>query len=209
MVGEVKSALHFIHCSSPVAMSTLPECSDGAIVPPGADAAASRLKVPAIDPNRVYLLGYSMGAAVALHAAALLPQIAGVAAFGGWTPFEQGRNSSSASAVATGGNRMIYSTHALLPRLGIFSEDLQAPLPYDYSELIASIAPRPTLLYAPLSDRFAVPSAVAEAANSASRAWGGNETNFAFVQPEAPSQFAAAEIAAALRWAESFIARNE
>ena len=113
MVGEVESALHFIRCSSPVAANTLPECSDGEFF----SGAYAQLKVPALDHERVFVLGYSMGAIVALHAAALLPQIAGVAAFGGWTPFEASRNSSSASAVATGGNRMVYSTHALLPRL--------------------------------------------------------------------------------------------
>ena len=41
---------------------------------------------------------------------------------------------------------MIFSTHALLPRLGLFSESLGTPLPYDYAELIAEIAPRPALL---------------------------------------------------------------
>lgn len=200
MVGEVESALHFIRCSSPTAANTLPECSDGELF----DGTYTKLKVPALDHDRVFLLGYSMGAIVALHAAALFPQIAGVAAFGGWTPFEPSRNSSSASAVATGGNHMIYSTHALLPRLGLFSENLQASLPYDYTELIASIAPRPTLLYAPTGNRFTLPSAIAAAASTASRAWGG-KANFTFSTPEAPSDFASVEIAAALHWAESVV----
>ena len=203
MVGEVESALHFIHCSPPGANNTPPECSDG-----NAWESHAQLNVPALDTTRVFLLGYSLGATVALHAAALFPKtIAGVAAFGGWTPFEAGRNSTSASAIAMGGNRMIYSIYGLLPRLGIFSEDLHAQLPYDYAELIASIAPRPTLLYAPLGNRFTVPSAVAAAARNASQAWGSSSSaNFTFFTPQAPSEFASAEIVAALHWAEAFVA---
>jgi hypothetical protein len=48
-----------------------------------------------------------MGAIVALHAASLIPQVAGVAAFGGWSPFEAGRDPNSAENLATGGNSMI------------------------------------------------------------------------------------------------------
>ena len=97
---------------------------------------------------------------------------------------------------------MIYSRHALLPRLGLFSESLQAPLPYDYAELIAEIAPRPILLYAPTGNRFALPGAVATAVQEASKAWRrtGASTNFSFLAPETPSNFASAEISAALRW---------
>jgi pimeloyl-ACP methyl ester carboxylesterase len=198
MVGEVESALHMIHCAAPQAFNTLPECSDGELF----DGTYQKLRLPAFDEERVYLIGYSMGAAVALHAAALLPGVAGVASFGGWTPFENGRNASSASVVATGGNQMVYSTHALLPRLGLFSESLQAPLPYDYAELIAEIAPRPILLYAPTGNRFTLPGAVATAVSEASKAWqrSGSNKNFTFLTPDAPSDFTSAEISAALRW---------
>ena len=102
---------------------------------------------------QVFLLGYSMGSIVGLHAAAMLPphRIAGVAAFGGWTPFRENYGR------ATGGNKMLYSTHALLPRLGLFGQSNQSSsIPYDYAELISSIAPRPVLLRSPTQDRFAV-----------------------------------------------------
>lgn len=66
----------------------------------------------------MFLVGYSTGAAVALHAAAVLPpsQIAGVGVVGGWTPMR-----ANGGNVTTGGNRMIYETHALIPRLGLFA----------------------------------------------------------------------------------------
>jgi hypothetical protein len=100
-----------------------------------------------------------MGAVVALHAAAMLPseRIAGVAAFSGWSPFRDGGGNGSACNAGVGGagadnapgrqlNQQLYKTHALLPRLGFF-EGNEAAVPYDYDELIAAIAPRPTLLY--------------------------------------------------------------
>ena len=76
MVGEIEAALDALHCLAPGAAATLPECADGSShVPP-----YGPLDVPPLDPTAVHLLGYSMGSIIALHAAALLPQIASVAA---------------------------------------------------------------------------------------------------------------------------------
>ena len=49
---------------------------------------------------------------------------------------------------AIGGLRRLSELHALLPRLGAFIGK-EAQVPYDYDELLAAIAPRPTLLYTP------------------------------------------------------------
>lgn len=76
-----------------------------------------------------------MGAIVGLHAGALLPRVASVGVFGGWSPM-RGR------VPGLEGNRMLYQTHALIPRLGYFQGN-ETNVPYDYDELIAAIAPRP------------------------------------------------------------------
>lgn len=118
----------------------------------------------------MHLLGYSMGAAVALHAAALQPRqarvtpLAGLATFGGWTPMRSG-----GGGAATGGNRRIYEAHALLPRLGLFDLHGSSPsqVPYDYDELIGSLAPTPLYMHLPSLDRSAVAEEVAAAAASA------------------------------------------
>ena len=130
----------------------------------------------------------------------MLPGVAGVAAFGGWTPFRD-----ASSAVCTGGNRYLFETHALIPRLGLFQDDVRA-VPYDYDELIASIAPRPVLLHAPKLNRFADPAAVATAAAAAAKAWGGGSGDaFVFATPNNVSSFGSDEIAAALHWVGSFV----
>ena len=104
---------------------------------------------------------------------------------------------------------MLYETHALIPRLGLFQDREQA-IPYDYPELIAAIAPRPVLLHAPLRDRFAVPSAVTAAASVASRAWQetGSDQAFIFSAPNTSSDFRSPEVAAALKWVDNFVAEG-
>ena len=192
MVGEIEAALDALHCLAPGAAATLPECADGSShVPP-----YGPLDVPPLDPTAVHLLGYSMGSIIALHAAALLPQIASVAAFGGWTPF-------GGAPAAGGGLRWLYETHALLPRLGHFDGEGRKP-PYDYAELIGAIAPRPALLYSPLRHRFANATAVAAAAKEAAAAWAAANASAALEveAPDTPSDFRGPEVERALRWVE-------
>jgi len=144
------------------------------------------------------LVGYSMGAAVALHAAAVLPpsQIAGVGVVGGWTPMR-----ANGGNVTTGGNRMIYETHALIPRLGLFA-GREHEIPYDYDELLAAVAPRPALIYTQKGNRFADYTQVAAAVNIAKKAWvsKGAEDKLQWSAPDAPSDFSDPEIAAVLEW---------
>jgi len=104
---------------------------------------------------------------------------------------------------------MLARTHALLPRLGLFEGAggaiASSRVPYDYDELIAAIAPRPTLIYAPACNRFADASGVATAATKAGAAWGTHRDAFAFTQPDAPSDFRDAEVAAAIEWVGSVV----
>ena len=202
MVGEVSAALDFVACADP---SMSAHGSDGSTQCTYGNhwgGAYAKLHVPPLDRKRVYLVGYSLGAVVGLHAAALYKGVAGVAAFAGWTPMQ-----CTANTTATGGNRMLYETHALVPRLGLFAGKEDA-IPYDYAELIAAIAPRPTLLFAPLRNRFAVASAVERAAVAAGKAWSaaGADHAFTFTQADAPSDFKTREIGAALAWVKAQLA---
>ena len=69
--------------------------------------------IPEIDLDHVYIMGYSLGGNVALHAAALDDRVSGVAAFAAFTPF-----ASDTAGKPTGGLRRLAEMHALLPRLG-------------------------------------------------------------------------------------------
>lgn len=198
MVGEVHAALDFIRCVSPAAVAG--ECPD----PEVHTNTYPALDLPLLDASRVYLLGYSLGALVALHAAALAPPgraIAGVAAVGGWTPFRDG-----GGGAATGGLRLLYDTHALLPRLGLF-ESRAHDVPYDYDELLAALAPRPTMLYAPTADRFANATSVGHALEAARAAWAasGAPANLEVHTPNEPSDMRDAQIAATLSWVERVV----
>jgi len=105
-------------------------------------------KSPEFDSRRVYLLGYSLGGMVALHAAALDQRVSGVACFSGFAPWR----SANDDARATGGLARLWQWHALIPKLGLF-EGREADLPYDYDDLLRLIAPRPCLIVAPERDR--------------------------------------------------------
>ena len=198
MVGEVFSALDMIQCAS---ASPEAHCADGE----GHTGTYPPLTLPLLDPARVYLMGYSLGATVALHAAALTPpgrSVAGVAVFGGWSPLRSG-----AGGQATGGLRMLYETLGLIPRLGDFEGRL-AQIPYDYDELITSLAPRQLLIYAAAGNRFAVASEVStviEQANQTWRAKGAGDKLETHTPATAVSEMRKAELAVALSWVERVV----
>jgi hypothetical protein len=123
---------------------------------------------PRVDPSAIFLVGYGLGGAAALHAAALDARVAGVAAVSGWSPL---RGDADAPGTPSGGMRRWWELHATQPRLGWFSGAAPAPpmgrqeqLPYDYELcVLPAVAPRPVLTYQPLGDRANNASGVAAA----------------------------------------------
>jgi len=104
-------------------------------------------KLPEFDPEKMFLLGYSLGGMVALHAAALDERVAGVASFCGFTPMR-----NDGDDCPTGGIRRWWQWHALQPKLGLF-HSRESEIPYDYDDLIRAVAPRPCLVYSAKKDR--------------------------------------------------------
>ena len=105
--------------------------------------------IPQLDPDRVFLLGYSAGALTAMYTAALESRVAGTACFSGWTPMRLGTN------------QRLWKLHALAPRLGLY-HGRESELPLDYEDIFQLVARRPCLLVTPKRDRFADPDAIAE-----------------------------------------------
>ena len=95
------------------------------------------------------------------------------------------------------GNARLFDLHALVPRLGLFQED-PSKIPYDFDELLAEIAPRPTLLVTPSRDRNADPEAVAACVSAASAAWPPGA--LATAAPDGPTTFGANETALLVEW---------
>jgi len=100
---------------------------------------------PCVD--RVFLAGYSVGGAVALHAAAEDARVAGVASVSGFEPLRSG-----AAVRRSGGNRRWFELHATQPQLAWFN-GTETDIPYDFDDVIGLVKPRPALVYAPLQDR--------------------------------------------------------
>lgn len=106
--------------------------------------------IPRVDPHRVYLAGYSVGGAAALHAAAFDPRVAGVATVSGWTPMR-----SDTDARPSGGVRRWWQWHATQPRLGWFAgAGAEAGIPYDYDDVLRLVSPRPVYVHQPAADRM-------------------------------------------------------
>ena len=115
----------------------------------------------AIDPTRISVFGYTIGGTVGLYAAALDPRITSVVSISGFTPMR-----TDTAGRGTGGLARYSEERALLPRLGFFIGN-ESRLPYDFDELIATIAPRPVLVVEPTMDRATTPADVRQAVDRA------------------------------------------
>ena len=103
----------------------------------------------AVDPSRIYLVGYALGAKVGLMTAALEERVKGVAAVCGVDPLRLNK-----AEKGTEGLQHYSHLHGLLPRLGFFVGQ-ENRLPFDFDEVLAAIAPRCALIVAPTLDRYA------------------------------------------------------
>jgi dienelactone hydrolase len=122
-------------------------------------------KEPNVDPQRISLFGYTLGGAVALHTAALDPRVKSVVSISGFTPMR-----TDTADRPTGGLARFSIERPLAPRLGLFI-GREAQVPYDYDDLLASIAPRPVRVVQPSMDRDATPADVRAAVEQARKAY--------------------------------------
>jgi pimeloyl-ACP methyl ester carboxylesterase len=118
-----------------------------------------------VDPQRIYLFGYSMGGMVGLYSAALDSRVKGVVSICGFTPMR-----TDTADEGTGGIARYSYEHELLPRLGFFVGH-ESQIPYDFDEILATIAPRPVLVIQPQLDRDATPADVHKAIESAKQVY--------------------------------------
>jgi dienelactone hydrolase len=102
-----------------------------------------------VDPRRIYLMGYALGAKVGLLTTAMDDTVRGVVAVSGLFPMRL-----HTPAKGTEGLEHYAHLHGLLPRLGFFVAQEQR-VPFDYDEVLALAAPKRVLIVAPELDRFA------------------------------------------------------
>ncbi len=102
-----------------------------------------------INSSQIVVLGYSLGANVGLYSAAMDERIAGIISIAGFTPMRTNTLEKGTEGI------MAYShLHGLMPRLGFFVGN-ESRIPYDYHELLATLAPRSVLIIAPEYDKDA------------------------------------------------------
>jgi pimeloyl-ACP methyl ester carboxylesterase len=149
-----------------------------------------------IDPKRIFVAGYSLGATVGLYAAALDERIAGVISVAGFTPM---RLSTAEKGIE--GIRAYSHLHGLLPRLGFFAGN-EARVPYDYHEVLACIAPRPMLVVAPAMDKDAVAGDVRRCIDEAQKIYRlyGTTDRLQLSVPDDYSRFSAVMREKAYQW---------
>lgn len=110
------------------------------------DAAAA---LESIDGERIYLLGYALGAKVGLMTTALDDRVRGMAAICGVDALRLGTPLNGTEGIGHYAH-----LHGLIPRLGFFSGH-EDRIPFDYDEVLALAAPKPLLIVAPEKDRYA------------------------------------------------------
>lgn len=99
-----------------------------------------------IDATRINLVGYSLGAKVALWTAAFDQRPAAIVSIAGITPLRTSNH--------TEGIRAYSHLHGLLPKLGFYVNEPDT-LPVDYDDVLRQITNRSVLLIAPEHDRYA------------------------------------------------------
>ncbi len=103
--------------------------------------------LPYVDAARVCAIGYSLGAMVGLHLAALdTGRLAGLGVVCPPAPFGTVADQNAAIAYWS-------KVTMLLPQLGRFAGE-RSMVPYDIHDLLACLAPRPTLAVTPRWDRY-------------------------------------------------------
>lgn len=157
--------------------------------------------VPPTDPGKIYICGFAYGGMVGLYATALDERIAGLACFSGFTPMR-----TDTDAKPTGGIRQYWQWHALMPKLGLY-HGKESTIPFDYDDVLALIAPRKCLIYAPTRDRFADSEDVKACIMKTKALWQ-DEDALTFVSPDDICRFQREQQDALVRWFEAMVAKG-
>jgi pimeloyl-ACP methyl ester carboxylesterase len=124
-----------------------------------------------IDRDRIFVVGYGLGAMVASHLAALDDRPAGYVLVAPPQPF------AADDPEVTGGIRRWSKDRMWIPRLGAYIGN-EANVPYDLPDLIEAMAPWPVLILAQEWDRETVEADLDEAVKTAQHAFPKDQLDF-------------------------------
>jgi dienelactone hydrolase len=117
-----------------------------------------------VDPERIYLAGYALGAKLGLFCAALNAGIRGVVAVCGVDTLRVDHPNEIE------GIRQCSQLHGLLPRAGFFVQNSRR-LPFDFDQVLALAAPKKVTLICPTLDRYVDPATLREHLDAAKKAY--------------------------------------
>src|SRR6185295_18959221 len=100
------------------------------------------VSLPEVDPHRIGAIGHSLGGHNSLFLAAFEPRIAAVVTSCGFTSFRK----------YYGGNLTGWSHAGYMPRIASLYGKSPERMPFDFSDVLVAIAPRPVFINAPLHD---------------------------------------------------------
>ena len=99
--------------------------------------------LPGVDPQRIAVIGHSLGGHNALFLAAFDQRVKATVTSCGWTPFHQ----------YYGGKKLVnWAQDRYMPRVRDVYESDPDRMPFDFQEVIAAIAPRAVFSSSPLRD---------------------------------------------------------
>jgi pimeloyl-ACP methyl ester carboxylesterase len=98
--------------------------------------------LPQVDRNRIGVIGHSLGGHNALFVAAFDPRLKAVVTSCGFNSF----------FAYAGGNLAGWSHAGYMPRIATIYGNEPGRMPFDFTEVLAAIAPRPVFISAPLRD---------------------------------------------------------
>lgn len=98
--------------------------------------------MPEVDPEKIAVIGHSLGGHNALFLAAFDRRVKAVVTSCGFTSFRK----------YMGGNLSGWSHKGYMPRIAEIYDKNPARMPFDFTELLACLAPRPVFISAPIND---------------------------------------------------------
>ncbi|HXX93677.1 MAG TPA: alpha/beta fold hydrolase, partial [Planctomycetota bacterium] len=137
--------------------------------------------LPEVDPGRIGVIGHSLGGHNSIFVALFDPRIRAVVTSCGFNAFPK----------YMGGNLKGWSHRGYMPRIGDLYGWDPSRMPFDFTELLAALAPRPVFVNAPLHDANFEVSGVRdclEAARPVYRLFGAEEALVA-VHPDCAHDF--------------------
>ncbi|MGQ9573911.1 MAG: alpha/beta hydrolase [Thermoguttaceae bacterium] len=156
--------------------------------------------LPEVDPERIGVIGHSLGGHNAMFAAVFDQRIKAVVSSCGFNAF----------AKYYGGNLAGWSHKGYMPRIAAIYGNDPKQMPFDFTEVVAALAPRPFFTNSPLRDRNFEHSGVEDCLRAARPVYQllGAQENLVAIHPDCEHRFPPEARHAAYEFLDKVLARR-